>query len=465
LISYISLTFIRISYYSNKIVNLYYLSFFLFLICISCLYFFIKLILTSNYINNKVQKVILSLKYDDISNYLEKYSYFRLQDDFINIDKNPHLFLEEMFANTVKRKDSLAISTFYSTLELKILFLLEESKKAEEINRIFKFFRGLDTNTAQVAINEHEKLILQTILDWLFTTYLGCIDKNIIGESLKELTYTIKYILLLIVESKNVLDIDFFVYLAGVKKFIVDLLKKQEKNSNTNPVVNQMEILFDVTDRAIENNLNNCAREGLNRIIDIIYEVIEETDISKSRKKDVVKQCCENYTYLILKMFNRGLCDINILVYPFNFIKMFNIVKRNADFSNQILILYCEILLELANRDIFYEFYIRNLGVFGLKIILDQSDIVNSNEFILYIFRVLNKLRRIIEKSSERLVLGKYGILYTQIEHLKKLIDDNKKEFTQIEKEVSSIYESFMNSKPLFVKYKPLDWPDFKVSR
>lgn len=460
LISYLSLTFIKVDYYSNKIVNLYYLSFFLFLICISCLYFFVKLILTSNYINDKVQKVILSLTYDDISNYFKKYSYFKLENDFINIDKNPHLFLEEMFSNAVKRKDTHAISIFYSTLYMKTLLLLNKFKNTEEIHKIFKFLGELDVNTAQVAINEHEKLILKTILDKLFPTYLYCIGEDIIGENLKELNITIRYILILIVESKNMLNIDFYVYLAGIKKFIVDLVKKQDKDSNTNPVENQIEILLDVTDRAIKNNLNNCAMDGLNIIIDIVYEVIEETDISKSRKKDVIRQCCEHYKYLILKMFDRGLHDKNILVHPFNFIKMFNIVKCNTDFSNRVLILYCEILLELANRDIFYEFYIRNLGVFGIKIIIGQSDIVNSNEFILYIFRVLNKLRKIIEKSPERLLLDKYGILCTQIEHLKKLIDDNKKEFTKIEKEIFSIYEIFMKSKPLFVEKEPLDWPD-----
>ena len=460
LVSYLSLTFVRINYYSSKIVNLYYLSFFLFLVCLSCLYFFVKLILTSNYINNKVQKVILSLTYEDISNYFKKYSYFKLENDFINIDKNPHLFLEEMFSNAVKRKDTHAISIFYSTLYMKTLLLLNKFKNTEEIHNIFKFLRELDLNTAQVAINEHEKLILKTILDNLFPTYLSCIGEDIIGENLKELNITLRCILILIVESRNMLNIDFYVYLAGIKKFIVDLVKKQDKDPNTNPVQNQIEILLDVTDRAIKNNLNNCAIDGLNIIIDIIYEVIGETDISKSRKEDVVKQCCEHYKYLTLKMFNRDLHDANILVYPFNFIKMFDIVKCNTDFSKRILILYCEILLELANRDILYEFHIRNLGVFGINIITGQSDIVNSNEFILYIFRVLNKLRKIIEKSPERLLLDKYGILCTQIEHLKKLIDDNKKEFTQIEKEIFSIYENFMKSKPLFVKYKPLDWPD-----
>jgi len=404
--------------------------------------------------------VILSLTYDDISNYFKKYSYFKLENDFINIDKNPHLFLEEMFSNAVKRKDTHAISIFYSTLYMKTFLLLNKFKNTEEIHKIFKFLRELDLNTAQVAINEHEKLILKTILDKLFTTYLSCIGEDITGENLKELNLTLRYILILIVESRNMLNIDFYIYLAGIKKFIVDLVKKQDKDSNTNPVENQIEILQEVTNRAININLNNCAMDGLNLIIDIIYEVIEETDISKSRKKDVIRQCCERYKYLILKMFDRGLHDENILVHPFNFIKMFNIVKCNTDFSNQILILYCEILLELANRDIFYEFYIRNLGVFGLKIIIGQSDIVNSNDIILYIFRVLNKLRKIIEKSPERLLLDKYGILCTQIEHLKKLIDDNKKEFTKIEKEIFSIYEIFMKSKPLFVEKEPLDWPD-----
>lgn len=74
LIPYISLIFIRQNYYLNKIVNLFYLSFFLFIICILSLYFLIKLILTSNFSNNRVKEVISGLKYDDILNYLEQYS-------------------------------------------------------------------------------------------------------------------------------------------------------------------------------------------------------------------------------------------------------------------------------------------------------------------------------------------------------------------------------------------------------
>ncbi len=466
LISYISLTFIRQNYYSNKIVNLYYLSFFLFLMCISFLYFFIKSILTSNYSNNKTEELISNLKYNNILDYSKKYSSdLLLGKDYFNKDKNPHLFLEEMFTNAVKRKDGLAIITFYRKLRIKIFDLLEKSKNPEETERIFKFFKGIHVNTAQVAIKEYEKSILLTVLNSLFPIYLYCIDKNIMGESIKELDHTLREILLLIIESNNVLPIRFTVYLYGIKDNIISFSKKQENDSVDNPAKNQMQMLFDITNRAIETRTETFAKEGLNKIIDVIYEAIEETNIPKSRRKNIVEQCYEIYKYLIFKMFSRGLYDIDILIYSFHSEKIFNIIKKNIDFSNQILMLYCEILLELANKNILDEFSIENLGLFGERIILNQSDIINSNEFILYIFDVMNRLRRIIEGSSESLVLAKYGILSTQIEHLKKLIDKNKKEFTQIEKEVSSIYGSFMNFKPLFVKYKPLDWPDFKVPR
>ena len=466
LISYISLTFIRQNNYSNKIVNLYYLSFFLFLICISFLYFFVKSILTSNYSNNKTEELISNLKYNDILNYSKKYySDLRLGKDYFNKDKNPHLFLEEMFVNAVKRKDGLAIITFYRKLRIKIFDLLEKSKNSEEIKGIFKFFRGIYVNTAQVAIKEYEKPILLTVLDSLFPIYLYCIDKNIIGENIKELDYTLKEILLLILESNNILPIRFPVYLYGIKDNIINFSKKQENNSDVNPAKNQMQMLFDITNRTIETRMETFAKEGLNKIIDVIYETIEETNIPKSRRKNIVEQCHEIYKYLISKMVRRGLYDIDILIYSFHSDKIFNIVNKNIDFSNQILMLYCEILLELANKNILDEFSIENLGLFGEKIILNQVDIINSNEFILYIFDVMNRLRMVIEKSSESMVLDKYGILSKQIENLKKLIDDNKREFTQIEKEISSIYETFILSKTRYVKYKPLNWPDFKISR
>lgn len=461
LISYLSLTFIKLDYYSNKIVNLYYLSLFLFLICISILYRSIKLILTSDYSNNKTKEIISALTYEKISEYFEKYDKLFLSEvDLEDVDKNPHLFLDEMLINAVKRKDGIAIKTFYDKLGEKIIYLLRKSKRPEEKAKIFEFFREIYIDTAQVAINQYEKSILETVLNSLFPIYLFCIDNNIIGESIKILDKTIEEILLLIVESNNVLPIRFPIFLYGIKSNIVDILKKYKKDSDDNPARNQMQIIFNITDKAIEIRKENFAKEGLCRIIDIIYEVIEENNIQKSRKSEIVEQCFVIYKYLVFKMYDRGLFDIGILMYSFDSEKIFNTVKKNVEFSNQIVMLYCEILLELANRNILDEFVIDDLGELGKKIILNQSTIDNSNDFIRFIFNTLNRLRGIIEKSKEIGVRDKFDILYKQIEDMKEMIEYSKKDFTQIIKEVTSIYTTFKNVKPYFEKkYVPFDWP------
>jgi len=462
LISYLSLTFIKLDYYSNKIVNLYYLSLFLFLICISILYRSVKLILTSDYSNNRTKEIISTLTYEIISEYFEKYDKLFLSEvDLEDIDKNPHLFIDEMCINAVKRKDGIAIKTFYNILGHKIMYLLGKSKNPEEKAKIFAFFREIYIDTAQVAINQYEKSTLEAVLNSLFPIYLFCIDNNIIEESIKILDKTLKEILFLIIESNNALPVRFPIYLREIKYNVLALLEKYKKDSDTNPAENQMHMLFEIIDRAIEIREENFVKEGLGRIIDIIYEVIEETNIQKSRKPEIVEKCFEIYKYLIFKMADRGLFDIDILIYSFESEKIFNIAKKNVEFSNRILMLYCEILLELANRNILSEFVIENLGEFGKKIILNQSIIDNSNDFILYIFNVSNRLRGIIEKSKEMNVSDKFDILYKQIEDMKEMIEYSKKNFTQIMGEVTSIYTTFKNVKPyLEKKYVPLVWPN-----
>jgi hypothetical protein len=463
LISYFSLTFIMVDYYSNKIVNLYYLSLILFLICISILYHFIKLILTSDYSNNRTKEVISKLKYEQIVKYFEKYDKLFLgeEDISIDVDKNPHLFLDEMFISAVKRKDGIAIKTFYNILGHKIMYLLEKSKNPEEKAKIFEFFREIYIDTAQVAINQYEKSTLEAVLNSLFPIYLFCIDNNIIGESIKILDKTIEEILLLIIESNNVLPIRFPIFLHGIKSNILDILKKYNKKHDVNPARNQMQIIFNITDRAIEIRKENFAKEGLCRIIDIIYEVIEEINIQKPKKPEIVEACFVIYKHLVFKMVDRGLFDIEILIYSFHSERIFNTVKKNIDFSNQILMLYCETLLELADKNILNEFPIENLGQFGKKIILQKNDIKNSDNFILYIFNVLNRLRGIIEKSKEMKVSDKFDILYKQIEDMKEMIEYSKRDFTQIIEEITSIYTTFKNVKPYHKKqYKTLDWPN-----
>jgi len=383
LISYTSLIFIRQNYYSSKIVNLYYLSFSLFIICILLLYFLIKSILTSKYSNNRVKEVISGLKYDDIKNYSEKYSSeLILPESYKDINKNPHLFLEEMLVNTVKRKDEFAIREYFEKLRCKIYELTESYKDREERNKIFNFFRGIIVKTSQVAIKEYEKAILLTVLNSIFPIYLHCINRDITGEDLKELDYTLAEILLLVVESNNLLPIRFPVFLLGIKNNIISLLRKQKVYIENYPEKRLINILYKIIDRAIIVRAESIVGDVLKSFTDIIYEVIEANDIDELKKIEIVYKNCFYYKYYLLKSVDRGFYDVEVLEYSFDSDKLLKVIRKNADFGKQMLILYCMALLELINRNILDEFMIENLGKIGKNIII-SNDIANSNESML----------------------------------------------------------------------------------
>ena len=460
LISYTSLIFIRQNYYSSKIVNLYYLSFSLFIICILLLYFLIKSILTSKYSNNRVKEVISGLKYDDIKNYSEKYSSeLTLPKGYKDINKNPHLFLEEMLANAVKRKDDFAIREYFEKLRCKIYELTDNCKDREERNKIFNFFREIIVKTSQVAIKEYEKAILLTVLNSIFPIYLHCINRNITGEDLKELDYTLTEILLLVVEANNLLPIRFPVFLLGIKNNIISLLKKQKVYVENYPEKRLINILYKIIDKAIIVRAESIVRDVLKSFTDIIYEVIEASDIDELKKIEIVNKNCFYYKYYLLRSVDRGFYDVEVLGYSFNSDKLINVIKKNADFGKQILMLYCTVLLELINRDILDDFLIENLGKIGENIIV-SNDIANSNESILYIFMIMDRMRNKVEDKSDEVIIYKYDILCEQIKSLKKMIDSNKQKFSKIYDKISSISRNFAKTKFIgFVGDEPINWP------
>jgi hypothetical protein len=108
------------------------------------LYPFLKKILTSDYPNVKVINTFEKIDNSDVKLYIEKYSRELLSNkDFFDENKNPHLFLEEMFINSVKRKDGIAINKYFRALRIKFFYLLEHSDDIEQRKNIFTFFRDI----------------------------------------------------------------------------------------------------------------------------------------------------------------------------------------------------------------------------------------------------------------------------------------------------------------------------------
>ncbi len=446
--------------------NLLYYLLTLFIICLTCLYPFLKKILTSEYPNVKVINILKKIDYSDVQLYIEKYSKKLISNkDYFDENKNPHLFLEEMFINSVKRKDGIAINKYFSALRIKFFYLLEHSDDIKQRKNIFTFFRDIYISTAQIAIKENEKSILMIILDSIIPIYLFCFDQDMIDESLNILDQTLQEILLLLVENKHILPIRLAVYLYAVKNNIVSILEKKtvENILDDCNIKKQFDILFSVIDRSIENHCENYAKEGMNRLIDIYYEVIKSNKIGKNAKKSVFININAIYEYFVLKIVDRGLYDVNVLIYSFNSEKILDISLNNKEYGNYPLIFSCEALIELLKKDILDDFSLENLGRIARGIISEKEEkgIENYEEYLLYIFNIFDKLRHMIEKSSKKNILHKYKKLYEQVISINNLINENKNRFERINKKVNGIIGTFESHKGGYLGYKPtIEWTE-----
>jgi len=456
LISYISLTFIKQNIYPHKIVNLFYLSLFLFIICIALLYSLIKSILSSEFANIRTKERIARLKYSDISNYLEKHSILltTLPEDYKNIEKNPHFTLEEMLVNTIRRKDNFAIIGFYEQLNSKIKDLINKSGNSEEKKSIFKFFNELYVHPLQVAINEREKSISLTILNSVVSIYFFCIHKDLEREDIEELDNILANLLMLLVESNNLLLIEFPLYLAFIKINIISLLKKQKIYIVDYPEKRLISLLRYILNRAIIIRAESIAIKALKNLFDIIYETIESSDILPRKKIEIVYQNCFYYKKYFLEMVDKGYSVEETLSASLNFDKLNIIIRKDTDLAKQMIILYCTILLELIDRGILDEFLIENLRKIGINII-ESKDIVNSNEYILYIFNKISEMLDKIEISSS-IIPEKYNILSKHASKMRKMVVDDKQKFSKIYDKMSD----FSNFDSSIIIREPLkDWP------
>lgn len=467
--SLISILFIDNSIYQITIItinNLLYYLLALFIICLTYLYPFLKKILTSEYPTVSAINTLKKIDYSDVKIYIEKYSNKLISDkDYFDENKNPHLFLEEMFINSVKRKDGIAINKYFRVLRIKFLYFLEHSDDIEQRKNIFTFFRDIYISTAQIAIKENEKSILMVVLDSIIPIYLFCLDQDMIDESLNVLDKTFQEILLLLVENKHILPIRLAVYFYAIKNNIITILEKKSVENILDDcnIKKQIDILFGVIDRSIENHCENFAKEGTNRLIDVYYEVIKNNKIGQNAKKSIFININAIYEYFVFKMVDRGLYDVNVLIYAFNSEKILDVAFKNKEYGNYPLIFYCEVLIELLKKDILDDFSLENLERIARGIISEKEEkgIENYEEYLLYIFNIFDKLRHMIEKSSEKSVLHKYKKLYEQVISINNLINENKNRFKKINKKVNEIIGTFESHKGGYLSYKStIEWTE-----
>jgi len=155
-------------------------------------------------------------------------------------------------------------------------------------------------------------------------------------------------------------------------------------------------------------------------------------------------------------MVEQGYSVENILnTSLFSFKKLDIIIRKETELAKQIIILYCEILLELIDKGILDTILIENLGVIGRNII-SSNDITNSNEYILYIFKTMSEMKSEIEEGSRGITFEQYNVLLKQAKKLRKMVDSDRQKFSKIYDKISS----FGNFDSEIIAREPkLEWP------
>jgi hypothetical protein len=306
-----------------------------------------------------------------------------------------------------------------------------------------------------VAINEHEKSILLTILNSVVSIYFYCINKDLEREDIEELDNILANLLILLVESNNLLPIEFPLYLAFIKINIISLLKKQKIYIIDYPEKRLLSLLRYIINRAIIIKAENIAIKTLENLFDIIYETIESSDILPLKKNEIVYLNCYYYKEYFLKMFNQGYYVEETLSVSFKFDKLIFIIRKNSNLAKEIIILYCTILLDLIDRGTLDKILIENLGTIGRNII-SSDDINNSNEYILYIFKIMSEMKSKIEETSNRITLEQYNVLLKQAKKMREMIDNDKQKFSKIYEKI--LYFGNFDSS-IIARESDKDWP------
>ncbi len=310
-----------------------------------------------------------------------------------------------------------------------------------------------------MAINEHSQSILSTILNSAVSIYFHCIDKEMKGEDIEELDNIIGELLILLVESSNLFPIEFPRYLSFIKISIISLLKKQKIYIIDYPEKTLLSLLRYIIYREIILRAESNAIKALQYLFDIIYETIESSDILPLKKIEIVYPNCYYYKKYSLKMVEQGYSVENILnTSLFSFKKLDIIIRKETELAKQIIILYCEILLELIDKGILDIILIENLGVIGRNII-SSNDIANSNEYILYIFKIMSEMKSKIEEVSSDVTFGQYKVLIKQAKEMRKMIDSDKQKFSKIYDKILSFgnFDSAIIARESNIKWPKLD--------
>lgn len=468
---------------SIRSVNLFYLSIFLFLICIVILYPCSKAILLSAKSKKGIMEIVNRIGPQTIRR-LDEYSQPLAYIE--QIEENPFFILSEVNLQTIRERDRLTPQLVLIESTKRIQDLMMKSDDSLDNRTIIKAFLIIVRTSASQAIKERHSLALDTLLSSIRQIHYFCAEQKVPWHEVIELNSTLKEILIRMMQE----DLD-----AHAKEGMWMIQDIQERHLRNNvPLEDEIwslhigkgkrkdiphdtekdlqwaqisrvfiDMLYELIDRAIGFKKGELVSIGLRCFTNIADEAIRAEYLGNLQKRNVVSECYYRAEDLTLKSVREELYKRVLDLSPFDSSQISCALNGDDEFSRIPLVRFSETLIQLAQDAVPRSYDLNVLGTVGRKEIdrMDESHL--HAEALLFILRVFNGIRELLEAKEETIdSIAAYFEIFDQVQSFKKWMKDKNKHNDLIEEEISHILGSFKKVKEFEISSEnaTITWPD-----
>ena len=475
---------------SSRNINILYLSMALFVTCMIILYPHFRTILFSTGSKRRIRKIAAMINYQDVWSLTRRHAQTPASDYISAIEENPIFVLSEVAIRTIKEGDRITPKVVLMESTQKLLSMIGEIDNAQEKRGFINAFSIIIRNSAKQAILERQGGTLRTVLDIIedvhtysaanklpyYTLYeidelLGEILKEAIQSDFDEIAREGMWLIKRVAQKHLKANVpeESEIYLLQIRKDRkTDVPHDTDKDLQWEHVSSAyIGMLGRLTEEAIELKKGYLAATGM-RCFPSLASEINNYGLGPLQKEDIVRWCYYYAKKLTLKCADEGLYGKVLMLSPFEASSINRILEKRADFSKEPLLAFGETLVQLAQKTPLDRYTLNNLGAIGRGCVnkVDNGNIFT--EALLYICRVFDKIREILETENIPENRNAYVEASQQVKSLVKWFESKDKHNKRIEEELAKVIGNFNKRLQDFgtlYKSKTVKWPADEKSK
>ncbi|MGD2249783.1 MAG: hypothetical protein PVF58_15350 [Candidatus Methanofastidiosia archaeon] len=226
-----------------------------------------------------------------------------------------------------------------------------------------------------------------------------------------------------------------------------------------------IEMLYELTDKAIEQKKGELVATGLRCFPNIADKVIRVEYLGNLQKRDIISWCYYRAEDLTLKSAQEGLYKSVLGLSPFKSSEIFRALQEDTEFSKIPLVRFSETLIQLIKEEIPSNYDLNVLGAVGRMAIDRIDECCLYKEALLFILSIFSELKELLEPRDDNFdAINAYFEVLGQVKSLKKIMEDKNKQNDKIKKEILNILRNYKTIEEFGIRSgnKTIKWPNLR---